>query len=208
MHTHKVNTFPPSCGCRQSAASALSRGFVGSSGAVPAAVPHVLVPVHVLQLPPRVGTPGTIPVCPSREVPRVRVEIVRGHHWSCWPLLLGGLAASCRSQPASNRNQIKELEGGIIWRRDGRGGLKSLVLQQLGSRLTRSHRLDEPPSPSSRFLGAFSHAKPGSVAYCTAARNTPRFENSAEHLNTCLTRRRSFKPGLSMPEWFPFNLSL
>lgn len=95
MHTHKVNIFPPSCGHLQSAGSASSRGFAGFSGAVPVFVPHVLVPRHLLQLLPRVGTPGTSPMCPSFLFTSIK----------------GCLAVSCRSQPASNSNQIEELKG-------------------------------------------------------------------------------------------------
>lgn len=94
MHTHKVNIFPPSCVRLQSAASASSCGFAGFSGAVPVFVPHVLVPGHLLQLLPRVGTPGTSPACPSFLSNFIK----------------GCLAVSCRNQPASNSNQIEELK--------------------------------------------------------------------------------------------------
>lgn len=59
-------------------------------------------------------------------------------------------------------------------------------------------------NPRSRFLKAFAHIKLETVAFCKSARNMAWFENSTEHLMTCLTLKRSFKIRLSSLEWLLF----
>lgn len=59
-------------------------------------------------------------------------------------------------------------------------------------------------NPRSQFLKAFAHIKVETVAFYKSARNMSWFENSTEHLITCLTVKRSFKIRLSSLEWLLF----
>lgn len=60
------------------------------------------------------------------------------------------------------------------------------------------------PNPMSQFLKAFAHIKLKTVAFCKSARNMSWFENSTEHLITCLTLKRSFKIRFISLEVFMF----
>lgn len=59
-------------------------------------------------------------------------------------------------------------------------------------------------NPRSQILKASAHIKVETVAFCKSTRNMSWFENSTEHLITCLTLKTSLKIRLISMEWLLF----